>query len=281
MNRWTLFPKFYRGLSTDALAAAVSTAGLDGVDLLVREGYWVEPDNFAATAPAFVKAMRAAGLEVPLAVVSQDAAGLVRAPGVLSVLGELGVGCVRIGYFARTSDPAGDLDGARRALAALAPVTARAGVRILLQLHHGTAICGSTAAWHVLRDLDPSLIGLQIDPGNQFHEGWEGEAAAVALAGAHLASVGVKDIVWTRALAAAPAKGWVRDWRPCTEGVVDWLALGAALRAASFSGIYDFQPFYSSDAPEERARLLRDEVAYVRAAIAPLFSTHEPSLLHR
>ena len=58
--------KFFAELSPEALADKVAGLGYDGVDLCVREGHPVDPDNVGQVLPAAVVSLRNAGLSCPL-----------------------------------------------------------------------------------------------------------------------------------------------------------------------------------------------------------------------
>ena len=72
--------KFFAECSIGQLADTVAELGYDGVDLCVRDGHPVDPDNVGTTLPTAVEILGAAGVSCPLVsapttlVDSQDAA---------------------------------------------------------------------------------------------------------------------------------------------------------------------------------------------------------------
>src|SRR5687768_7203556 len=99
--KFVYFTKTLRELDVAGLIGFCKDAGLDGVDLTVRPGYPVNPDNAATELPRAARAFGAAGLVI----------GLVTAPtnlidpdgkatqALFEACGKAGVPAVKIGYF--------------------------------------------------------------------------------------------------------------------------------------------------------------------------------------
>ncbi|MGB2823684.1 MAG: hypothetical protein WBF17_22070, partial [Phycisphaerae bacterium] len=96
---FSVFPKFYKHLSVEELVALVREVGLDTTNLVVREGYWVEPYSLARDVPAFVKAMQAAGVRVTFAMAGFSPDEIVFDPTPLKVFADNGITEFRMGYF--------------------------------------------------------------------------------------------------------------------------------------------------------------------------------------
>ncbi len=56
------FPKFFRELSAEQLGETLRDIGFDGVDVMVRDGYWVTYDTLRDSLPAYLKTMHSFGL---------------------------------------------------------------------------------------------------------------------------------------------------------------------------------------------------------------------------
>ena len=118
----------------------------------------------------------------------------------------------------------------------------------------------------LVRGLDPAHFGVVLDPGNQRIEGHEDPRKAVQLLGPHLAAVGIKGVLIKRnqARAGDADKGWSFHMMPCEEGLTDWSAVGDALRSVGFLGTAVMMPFYHADSDQERNRILRRKVNYIK-----------------
>lgn len=256
------FPKFLTGRDARTLAVELRTAGLDGVAIPIRDGYWVQPASLAGDLPRFRATLADHGLSADYAVLNADPSTLAADPKPLAILAEHGVRWVRIGYL-RGEDPAGGFDRARQTLAALAGHAGKQGIRVVVQCHHGTWHSSPEGAWHLVRDLDPKAIGIKVDPGNQSHEGRSDARRALSLIGPYLAAVGVKDAAWERTAEG----GWRCRWVDAPTGVAGWASWIPQLRERGFAGPYVFHAFAHERNPDAILGALASEVAWLRAAL--------------
>ncbi len=266
----SLFPKFYKHLSVEGLAELVAETGLDTTNLVVREGYWVDPWELKRDVPKFVSAMEAAGVEVSFATAGFSPDQICFDPTPLKIFADHGITEFRMGYFRiEKDDVQTSFIVARHKLATMVDLCAEAGVRAVYQVHHGSLIPSASAAFGLVNGLDPAAVGVMLDPGNQNFEGYERPQLAVGLLGEYLRAVGVKDSARGRdaSAGAEPGKGWWRSWTTLDEGETDWHEMLGRLHEADFSGTFVFMPFYNQDDPDEMTRKLKGEVAYLRKAI--------------
>jgi Sugar phosphate isomerases/epimerases len=271
---YSLFPKFLQKLSARELAEAVRGAGLDTTNLVIRDGYWVSRADMAESLPRFLSVMADAGLTVRFATAGFEPAELAADDRPLGLLAEHNITEFRMGYFKQQPGEGtrAAFDRARREVETIAALCERHGVRAVYQVHHGTLVPSASAAYLLVKGFDSRLIGVELDPGNQSFEGYEEWGRSASLLGEYLVAVGVKDsrIARDPARAHEPGKGWVRRWCPLDEGVTNWHAVMAALRAADASGTLVFMPFYHENDPAAHLATLRREVAYLRAVEAAI-----------
>ncbi len=268
---FSIFPKFYRHLGVEELAGLLREVGLDTTNLVVREGYWADPYSLARDVPAFVEAMRAAGVEVTFATAGFSPDELLFDPTPLKVFADSGITEFRMGHFRiEKGDVRTSCVVARHKLAAMVDLCAEAKVRAIYQLHHGTLFPSASAAFGLVNSLDAERLGVMIDPGNQAFEGYERWELSAGLLGEYLRAVAVKDAAISRdpARAGEPDKGWKRAWTTLEEGETNWYDLIRALHAADFQGHFIFMPFYDRDDPDEMTRKLKADVAYLRKVLA-------------
>lgn len=228
--------KPFGALPPGRLAETLAGLGADGAELVVRDGQTVTP-----TAPA---GLRTAAEELSrhglkLGVVTTD---LVEpdatADTILGICADLGVPLVRLGWW--RYDPAAGyhriLDRARRDLAGLAGLGRRHGVRLALQVHHGTI---HPSAAHALRLSEE--LAIYLDPGNQAMEGSEHLPMSLDLLGDRVACVGVKNAAWREDRLA---------WQPLADGgVVNWDATLETLRERGYAGPLSLHAHYPTTDP--------------------------------
>src|SRR5881392_3887721 len=124
--RSVYFTKLLRELDVNALVAFCAEVGLDGVDLAVRPGYPVRPDNVAAALPDAVKAFKDAGQVVGLvtAETSLTDPASPAARSLFEACGKAGVPAIKIGYFPYAGSFDDALKAARTKIAAFAKLAA-------------------------------------------------------------------------------------------------------------------------------------------------------------
>lgn len=260
---YSVFPKFLPHLEPRILGETLKRCGLDACNLVVREDFWVEPGNIPERAPGVVSALREAGLKVELATMRVGADEIGSRPEMLEQVAELGVKAVRFGYFQSGSDDAWGL--ARRGMEKVARAAQRAGIKAVVHVHQGTLITDSTAALKLVDGLPVEHVGVMLDPGNQYREGWEDFGAAMDRLGPYHCAWGVKD--WR-----VPHRDSPGAWVPCGEdGCIDWPGLFHSMAARDFDGTLVFMPFYDGGNPERLVERLAREVAFIRAAEAAAY----------
>jgi sugar phosphate isomerase/epimerase len=255
--RVIVFSKPVGSMSVTELADSMAELGVDGVDLVVRDGQTVTPENpDGILAVARALAERGLSLEVVTTSFTEPDEP---AEAIFDACAEAGVRLVRAGFF--RYDPAQgyqrSLAAAQRGLAELAGIAADSGVPLAVQLHHGTI---HQSAAHVLRlisDLDE--VRVYADFGNQAKEGSEDWQLTLDLLGDRLACVGVKTAAWHRAL-----DGWRPDWVPLSaeDGVVPWPAILPGLGERGYDGPLSLHMFYPTPDP---LAALRADLDYLRA----------------
>jgi sugar phosphate isomerase/epimerase len=272
---YSIFPKYFPQFSVRELAAMVRETGLDTVNLVIRDGYWVSPENLAAELPLFMRAVRAEGLEVRFATAGFEPRMLLADPTPLALLAEHGIRDFRLAYSSvENGDVRASLSAARAQLEQLAPLCERYGVRAIYQLHYGTLVPNPSAVWPLVQGLPPQWIGVELDPGNQSIEGYEDWERSAQLLREYVVAVGIKDSALVRDAdrQREPNKGWRRFWVPIYEGVTNWHDVTRALHSVNFNGTFVFMPFYEQHDPAIAIPQLKREVSYLRNVVATVES---------
>ncbi len=169
------FSKLFEFLDYDQLSEVFAAAGLDGIDLTVRPGGHVEPENVKIALPKAVAAARRNGLEVYMMTTAITDAGNRLNGDVLKTAADLGVKYYRLGYldydYSKTI-PA-NWDDARTVLGKLAVLNEKTGIHGAYQNHHQQPRIGSPVwdLWYILKDLDPEWMSCQYDIWHAVIEG--------------------------------------------------------------------------------------------------------------
>ncbi len=258
------FTKFEQGLSPAEMAAKARAAGLDGLDLAVRDGMAVNPENVETALPEAVKALQGEGLAIPMVtaetrLIDPDAADAKR---LFAACAAAGVPRIKLGYWVyQGEDPIERAAQVKEALAGFAALAAETGVTALFHTHSGPYY--GLNAWglhHLLDGFSPEHVAAYLDPGHLTIDG-EPIEFAFAIHQQRLGAVALKEPQY-----AAAGEGAARTVKksivPMGQGLCDWPAVARCLK--DFDGPLSFHCEYHVASAGERDRLLAEEVVYLQ-----------------
>jgi sugar phosphate isomerase/epimerase len=260
--RFSVFTKPWPTLGARELGALVRGMGFEAVELPVRPGFQVPPEDVARGLPAFCRALAEEGVRVvSVAGPATEAC--------LAACAEAGVPLVRVmfplaedGYLAAEAR-------ARRELERVAPLCARYGVRVGVQNHSGRFVAPNAfALQRLLAGLNPACVGAVWDAAHNALEG-EGPETALEVIWPHLLMVNLKNGLWLRT--NGPEARWAEWrvwWTSGRHGLASWPRVAAALRARGYDGVICLTAEYSAHGPEEAQRLAREDLAFARELFA-------------
>ncbi|MFH0759762.1 MAG: TIM barrel protein [Bacteroidota bacterium] len=217
-----VFSKCLQFLAYDELGEVVAKLGFDGVDLTVRKGGHVLPENVKKDLPNAVKAIRRAGIVVPM--ISTD----INDPDdrfteqFLGFVSDSGIQYYRMGYYSYSPKLTvfENLDNNRRKLEKLEKINRKYTVRGGYQNHSGPWGMIGGAVWdlyHMLKDIDPEYTGVQYDIAHAMVEGGFSWSIALEVIAPWVNSLAIKDYVWEKG-----EKRWNMSCVPLGEGMVDF-----------------------------------------------------------
>jgi len=258
-RRFTLvyFTKFLAGLDPAEIATVIRKFGLAGLDLAVRPGHWVNPDNVAEALPKALAIWKEAGLDVALVSTETNLTSPSHpaAEAIYAACGARRVPNIKIGYWRAGGDRPyrTALDQARRDLEGFAALSRRHGVRTLLHTHAGSYLtCNATGLMLLAAAHEPALVGAYLDPA---HLAVNGEPLDLALdiVGPHLAMVAAKNAAYI-ARPGPDGTTWRKEMCLLSEGLVDWRAALGLLERAGYRGVISLHGEYAG--AEEREAIL-------------------------
>lgn len=248
----------------------LAAQGWDGIEFRVVDappagpdqapGFWsgnrctVGLSEFAERAPQLARMVAGAGLGLPSVGAYPTCDQPADVELALRGTAALGAAVVRVRTPALGSAPYPELfDRARRLFPTIADRAGELGVKVVVELHHGTVVSSPSAALRLLDGLDPAHIGVLHDVGNMLAEGNEDVLSGLQMLGPYLAHVHVKNGQWS----PGPPRGdgtrsWSFDWTPMAEGQADLPALFAALRSVGYDGWVSSEDFSTAVPLEER-----------------------------
>ena len=258
-----LFVYFTKTLPTLQLEDWVrwcGTYGLNGVDLAVRPGYPVTPENALEKLPRWREAFSKAGLAIglvtaPTSFNDPDHPDAIR---IFKACQAAGIPGVKVGYFPFEGDFQRISRQARRALEGFATLAEKTGVKALFHTHSGRNLGNNAAGQRLLLEgLDPHRIGSFLDTGHLALGGGP-FPMEMELVKPWFSSLAIKDVEWTKG-----AKGWKSTIVPAGQGIVRWNEVGIALKSAGFQGTVSLHGEYALEGAVQRGEAAAAEKAFL------------------
>jgi len=277
-NRHIVFIKKWQGMPLPAVVEDVKDMGFDGVELPVRDGFWVEPETIASQLPEAAKVFADQGLKM----------GALAAPAdepTIAAAGDNGIPIVRI--MVRIPPDRQYLpyvEETQRHWDTLLSALEKHRVILGVQNHSDRFVTDALGLYHAIGQYDPKLIGAVWDPAHNSLQG-DNLDLSLEMIWPWLCMVNVKSAFWRCCSTPdADRTEWQRHWTTCTQGMTDWPAVIADLKGRGYKGDISHSAEYAAsdpDNPEHDAQTLRplsiEDLAYIRKLLAQ----EDPRPLHR
>lgn len=251
-SRWSVFTKPWADLSADALGGLVRRLGSTSVELPVRPGCAVEPEEAADTLSPYAEGLSAHGVRISS--VAADPTD-----SVLAGCRSAGVGLVRV--MPRIGDD--HVAGVRawqRKLVHLLPSLERYGVMLGLQPHHGPYVTTAIGMRELLDPMPPDRVGLVWDAG---HEGLAGQDPRTSLDATwdRIVLVNLKNAVRepvTISDELGARTGFRHRWVDGADGYADWAVIMHHLAERDWRGPFCLPAEYSGPVEQVPDRVRAD-----------------------
>lgn len=262
---FTVFTKPWRNESLDELGALVSNLGFGGVELPVREGYQVNPEEIGRDLPKAARSLERHGLVIGSVATEVNERAI-------SACGDAGVPIIRtmasidmaVGYRATE-------EKIRRQWDALVPALERSGVKIGIQNHYGMMVGSAVGIMHLIEGYDPRQIGAVLDTA---HCGLDGEpdVMAIDIVWSHLLLVNLKSSFWVRETGPEHDQvKWRAYWSNGHQGLTSWSTVASELLRRGYRGDVCLPAEYSDPYGDGQKMgeavnpLIRADLAYAKS----------------
>ena len=229
-----LFSKHLQFLGYDEMAEASAESGLDGVDLSVRPGGHVLPENVERDLPLAAKAVKKAGLGLPMMTTAITDPEDPVTEKILQIASDLGIRFYRMGYLRYDNElgVAKSLDIFKEKISKLAVLNEKYGIHGAYQNHAGNRFGGPVwDIWNVIGDLDPRWTGCQYDIRHAIVEGAQSWTLAMELLKDHIQCTAIKDFHWSK-----QEDKWRIQNVPIGQGMVDFVEYFEKARSFEIEG---------------------------------------------
>lgn len=257
---FTLFTKPWPDKALRELAGFVKDLGFDGIELPVRPGFQVLPENVKKDLPEAARIFADAGLKIgsiagPTDEVTMAACAEARIP-IIRIMAPIPAG---VSYLAAIEDYQRQWDK-------LVPLTEKHGVVIGVQNHYGRFLANAMQLRHAIGKYSAKHICAIWDPA---HNGLEGEQVDLALdtVWSHLRIVNFKSACWK--LTSPPDADeaqWEVSWTTGRRGRANWRWTASELMKRNFQGDICFSAEYTDQAFVDS--FLAEDIRFARSLFA-------------
>lgn len=255
-----VFSKPLQWLGYEALAEILAYAGAEGIDLSVRPGGHVLPENVETDLPKAVKAAEKKGLKIEMIVTGIKNADEKYAESILKTASSLGIRYYRMGE--RTYDDSKDIMATLQKIKPdfkkLEELNKKYRIHGAFQNHVGTRVGASVwDIYELLKDLDPEFIGCQYDIRHAVAEGGQSWPNGFRLIIPWVKCTDIKDFKWSLTNGK-----WAPESVPIGEGMVNFDTYFKMVKNFNVPGPisvhYEYPPFerFNKVLPEDEKKKL-------------------------
>jgi len=194
-----VFSKHLQFLEYDEMADTAAEIGFDGVDLAVRPGGHVLPENVEKDLPKAVNAVERAGLKVPMMTTAITNSNDFDSQATLGTAANKGIKLYRMGYLKYDFDIGIEktLSQMRSIIDKLEKINEFFSIVGNYQNHDGTNIGAAIwDLWTLFKNHDPEWIGCQYDIRHNTVEGGHSWPVDLQLISPYIHSIVLKDFKW-------------------------------------------------------------------------------------
>ena len=228
---WSVFTKPWREPQVGALGELVAGMGFDAVELPVRPGYQVTPDEVSTALSAAARELARSGVGIASIASGTDEA-------TFAACADAGVPFIRIMVPIGVNGYAATGTEIRRVLAGLSERAERYGVRVAVQPHYDDYIADSSELFALLQDVDPRHVAAIWDSAHDALARKRPEHG-LELLWPWLGIVNLKSAYYERVDEPASAFGdpvWEPVFTDARSGMAEWGRALAYLAERGFAG---------------------------------------------
>ncbi|MHB9032457.1 MAG: sugar phosphate isomerase/epimerase family protein [Anaerolineae bacterium] len=257
--QFSVFTKPWRTMPIPELGQMVQKLGFDGIELPVRPGFQIEPQQIETELPKAQKVFAEYGVTVmSVAGILEERAIAGCAAGGVKVL-RIMVPVSPEGYY--PSEQA-----TRRTFDRLLPVCEKYGVTIGVQNHCGRFVQNAMGLVHLLEPYDKRYIAGVLDFAHCALNGEEPELA-LDIIWDKLALVNLKNAFWQRKNGPeAEYATWEPFWTSGRQGLANWPKAVRELKKRQYRGVVCLTAEYSDEASVDR--LIAEDIVFAKALFA-------------
>jgi sugar phosphate isomerase/epimerase len=232
-TQFCVFSKHLQWKEIDAAAETAARLGFDGLDLTVRPGGHISPEEAVAKLPGAVRSAKKAGIEIATIATAINDPDDPLTEKILGTAAQQGIRYYRLGYYQYTDDQSvqATVREAASKFEKLARLNEKHRICGDYQNHAGRGYFGASLwdLWQAMRNTSKEWLGCQFDLRHATVEGFESWPTDFRLIADRVHTIIAKDFIW------ADKKGSIENC-PLGEGATPFVAFLPMLRDSAFAG---------------------------------------------
>ena len=257
---FTVFTKPWREMPLADLADFIREFGFDGIELPVRPGYQVPPEDVPKGLPEAAKVFSDHGVKIGSIAGPTDETAI-------AACAEAGVPIIRVCVeITQEKDYLSAIADIQRGWDEIVPILDKHKVMLGVQNHCSRCIANAMQLRHALEPYDPKNICAVWDAA---HNALEGEQVDIALdtVWSDLGLVNLKNGYWRRTSGPeAVVAQWRVYWTTGRQGRADWGWVIRELKKRGYRGDLCLSAEYSDH--DRVNELIADDIAFARGLVA-------------
>jgi sugar phosphate isomerase/epimerase len=275
-----MFSKMLQDYNIAKMGDEVKAIGLDGIDLTVRSGGHILPEDAARHLSEAVDVLRERGLTVPMITTGITSSRSKCAEEIMEAAVRSDVRLLKLGYwpYEASGTIMEQVNTARRDLDSLAPLAEKHGVTLCLHTHSGDFLTATPALMLILlANRSRESFGAYADLGHLTNEGgMSGWKIGLDLLADRLKIVAAKGMGWWYSPGVSGEPGnWTNKILPVRDSMVRWDEAFDHLKQIGFDGPVSVHSEYKGDhswvdlkTPEQILAQTKVDVDYLRQVMA-------------
>jgi len=239
------------------LGEFVAGLGFDAIELPVRPGYQVEPEDVTQGLPKAAEELAKCGIRIASVAGPTDET-------TMAACADVGIPIIRICVEMHDQERYMAFEARlQKEFDALVPLLDRYGVTLGIQNHYGREVCNAMGIRHLIEKYDPKHIAAVWDAAHCALNG-ESPEMAIDIVWSHLCMVNLKNAFWKRQNGPeAEYAKWEPYWTSARHGLASWPAVVAELGERGYSGVVCLTAEYSDK--HSVNRLIAQDIAYAKS----------------
>jgi len=271
--RVCIFTEHFQSLPIPEVCRVFQRIGVDGLDLTVRPGGHIKPEDAKTELPKAAQAARDVGLEIMMLTTDITTADR-HAEEILATCNNLGIDRIKLGYYSPGTfgSLAGEMSDVRRRLDDVVKLAAKHGVRPCVHVHSGETIPSNGFLLHqLIRDIPPDRIGAFLD---SYHMTMTGAAGgwrqAIDLLTPWISLVALKNFRWERLdRDELGQQRWRTNYCRLEDGIAPIPDFVRTVHKAGYRGFYTLHTEYRLGV-KDCTRLTGEDFVFLRKVLARL-----------